>query len=345
MLRFDASSLETVQQGWVQNNPAMLGELDPAIFDQLAEKVFLRRFRQGSENTNERYYFDGSGFYCSVTTFTGKSQKASDVVEGAYDVLGVWRENLDKLDWRYGLGVSSNNVLRASATYGTFFHQYVSEYVQGKIAVYSANEKGSLDWKNRIAAAFLGAGYSKSDFETYRSWIWNDFQNDMYAFLTWLEEYKVTVVATDIPVKSEQYRVASVVDIICWMDTKPQNKGKKDRKLVVLDFKTSASNAVYKEHKKQVCTYLYLLQTTYPNLPIEAAYIWKPQERMSGKYKCEDCTDAFTTRQIEAELNLICAYGWDAPKGTVVEFVGTERVERTYPEWLKDQFEELQPLV
>lgn len=343
MFELNEKSIEQVDTGWLNPNIKLNNLLGSGLMDKLSEKVYLRRFRLGSGNSGYRYYFDQNQYYVSVTTFTSRNNRRENAISDEYDFIQEWRRKLDAENWRYGLGVSANNVLNTSKIYGTFFHKFVSDYIQGNIAKYSASGADSIFWKDRLEADFFAGGYSKADYSVYRTQIEGDFQNDMYAFLQWIETYNVQFLATDLPVKSEKYGIASVVDVICIMDTSPKNKDKKDRKLVVLDFKTSDASAVYADQKKQVCIYLYLLNQMFEGANFEAAYIWKPQSRPSGKFSCTDQADFYPTDQIEADLSLIKAYKWNDPaeKGkTFVQYIGAERVEKTFEQWRKDQFDQ-----
>ena len=84
--------------------------------------------------------------------------------------------------------------------------------------------------------------------------------------------------------------------------------------------------------------YEHLLKTANPNLPIDGAYLWKPRNRPSGKFSFVDCTDAYAVKLMDLDMQYCISLGIHKPEGVIVKYIGRERIETTYDEWLYEQF-------
>lgn len=327
-MKIELDTTEKVELGGLHN---------PEAIALLGSRPMLRRFRYGNEKTGGRYYYDRFHFYLSVTTFIRKSETVETAINDGYDFLDHWEAKLEASEWAVSMGVKAENILKNTAAYGTFFHEFVSEYIQGKVT-YRHDGQAFEVAKNMLRASFARNGVTISD--AYEQNILSWFRNDMHAFLKWIEECNVVFWATNIPIKSEKYRVAGCADVICELDTNPQNKKDKGRKLVVLDFKTNAKGQIYSSYRRQVCTYQKLLLDAYPNLPLEGAFIWQPKLRSTsgGNYSLTDCTNTYTDQQINHELSGIMINGWHVPKANIVVYKELNRTELTASEWLHYQY-------
>lgn len=159
---------------------------------------FIRRFSQGFN----RFYYtvDPDGIvtlYSSATTLI-KDGYAEDTI-----ALETWRNRLR------AEGKNPETELNYAATRGTIMHILIADYIQGipinMNSFYAHFEKYHIDVRG---AEYTEVFYKDSD------WL----RKAILAFGQFVIDYNVKPLALELIMKSDKYKVASPVDMLCQME-------------------------------------------------------------------------------------------------------------------------------
>ncbi|MDC7250823.1 MAG: hypothetical protein PQJ49_12975 [Sphaerochaetaceae bacterium] len=204
-------------------------------------------------------------------------------------------------DWKIKLvnqGENPNKVLKTRQDYGTLLH-----VLYGKILL---GETTSFDELKDFIISFADEVKMKKDYvkNLVTSHI-DEFKKDMASFLTWLVEYKVEPLGIEVMLKSDELRVATALDLICYVTVEekgfwgevyksgakkgePKETKQPVRKLAIVDFK-SGKKGFYKKNVLQLLLSKRIFQENFPDLEVEAIFNLAPNDWLtSPTYKFYD---------------------------------------------------------
>lgn len=239
----------------------------------------IRRFSQGSNRFYYKVREDGEiDLYSSGTTLIKDGYAESE------QFLEEWRNKLK------AAGKDPKYELNYLAMRGTLMHILASDYIQ----------------ERQIKLANLHQHFLENHPETTTEYLYNDviskdslwLQKAVMSFAQFVKEYNVKPLAIELMLASDEYQVASPVDMICSMDyteegyfgevykttskTTGVQKGdpKKTKRtrhvMAIVDFKSS--QAFYDKHFLQLQLYKRMVKENYPDIEITAIYNWSPKE-------------------------------------------------------------------
>ena len=247
-------------------------------FDFLSQDLprptkFIRRFQQG----NNRYYYDvkedGSiKLYSSATTLI-RDGYAEDTT-----ALEKWRNVLR------AEGKSAEYELAFLACRGTILHFLLGECIQGKDINLSDMRLFITENAPEITQVYLFDDVMRKDV----NWL----IKGVLAFMQFVKDYNVKPLALELIMASDQYEVASPIDMVCTMtitekgffgevyksgEKKGQPKETKQERTVVaiVDFK---SNNFYDKHYLQLQLYKRIMKENYPDLEVDCLFNWSPKD-------------------------------------------------------------------
>jgi hypothetical protein len=235
---------------------------------------FIRRFSQGFN----RFYYtvDKDGkveLYSSATTLI-KDGYAEDTV-----ALEIWRNRLK------AEGKNPESELNYLATRGTLMHMLIADYIQGiEINMNNFYEHFRVHHPETVGFEYTEVLNKDSD------WL----RKAVLAFGQFVIEYNVKPLALELIMKSDIYKVASPVDMLCQMEIEESgpwgeplksgpNKGepkvikRKKTIIAIVDFKSS-QNGFYDKHYLQLQLYKRIVKENYPDLEVEGLYNWSPKD-------------------------------------------------------------------
>lgn len=169
-----------------------------------------------------------------ATPKAGYFLKDGSKVPGTTTVIGRFKESDGLLQWAFKQGKEGKRHLyeeaEKAADIGTFAHSLVEASIKGEPA---PEPPAGAD------AAFIKAA-----------------QSAFGAYLTWAENFKVTITAQEIQLVSERYRYGGTPDAV----------GIVGNELCLLDWKTSGG--IYTDYLIQLAAYKHLWDENYPENPI-----------------------------------------------------------------------------
>lgn len=212
-----------------------------------------------------RHYFrlsdDGNGvhLYKSVTTWL------KDAVPTPYFLI----------EWYKDKGREADRLMQEAAWYGTFMHicwqqALVSEHYPISIRYWEERVKEYAEDKSYIPKS-VWSKWPKKCVE------------DMLAFATWKSHYDIRLVASEIRLWSDTFKVAGSVDLVCLMRQKPKADGlplKKeyDWHYALIDFKSGRHSVKDNlSYQYQLLLYKRMWDEHYPDKPIKSYYNWTPK--------------------------------------------------------------------
>lgn len=217
-----------------------------------------------------RYYYklndSGSGtpvsIYPSVTTL----------------IKSVFGEDEYLVKWKVEKGeFEGQRIAKEKADYGTLMHILFANLLRNnvvdfnelpsKVETYNKSLRYTppFDWTNKAAKHVL-------------------------SLIQFLHDRNVKVIASEYPLASDKLGFASLIDAVFEMDalnysasTPPE---KRERILVIIDFKSNEEGAVYDSYKMQGFMYRELWNEHHPDMPIDCVGNWFPSDwRDSPSYK------------------------------------------------------------
>ena len=259
------------------------------------------------------------------------------------------------IDWKVRYGeYMAGKILSEAADYGTVMHVTFKDW-------YTAHVIGeSLDIDKVILTNLALASLYENREACFHSggvWItdpWRErLHSDLRAFIKWLQDYEVKIYMMEVILRTEKWKVAGAMDILCEMNDKnytdktPPDKRK--RVIAEVDLK---SGGIYPDHADQLAGYGLMWHETFPAGPkIERYYNWSPKEwRKEPTYEFKDWTDTIQENQKRIEhylqINLLDLASGALKPPTVKEFnstVNPDHLTDSYlfmeaGEWVQKQF-------
>lgn len=240
----------------------------------------IRRFSQG----NNRFYYrvepDGE-----ITLFSSGTTLIKDGYAESELALEEWRNKLK------AEGKNPTYELNYAALRGTLLHILAGDYIQQKEIQLSNLNTYFAQFHPEITVEPLYYDVLNKD----SLWL----QKGLMAFAQFCKDYNVKPLAIELILTSENYMVASPVDLICSMtitetgyfgevyktDSKATGAKKGDPKLskqereviAIVDLKSS-QKGFYDKHALQLKLYKHMVKECYPNIEVEALYNWSPKD-------------------------------------------------------------------
>lgn len=239
--------------------------------------TFIRRFQQG----NNRFYYtvseDGEvELYSSATTLI-RDGYAEDTA-----ALEKWRNVLR------AEGKSPEQELNYLATRGTIMHFLLGEVIQGKELPIGNLTEYIVENAPEVASIY---NFNEVVIKDY-TWL----IKSVLSFNQFVVDFSVKPLALELIMKSDVYKVASPIDLVCTMEIeekgffgevyktgekKGQPKESKQKRTIVavVDFK---SNNFYDKHYLQLQLYKRILKENYPGLEIGGLFNWSPKDWLTS---------------------------------------------------------------
>jgi hypothetical protein len=165
-------------------------------------------------------------------------------------VLGYYPKGKFFEDWLKKVGYSADYIVRKSADEGTQVHEMIEEYLNG----------AELNFLNK-------GGYPQ-----YPTNVWQMF----LRFVDWWEEYKPTLIETEVHLFSDKLKVAGTCDLVCEIDGE----------LWIIDFKTS--NHLQTTYDLQAAVYGKCYEECFGKTPHRYGILWlKSSKRKAAKGKMQ----------------------------------------------------------
>lgn len=228
--------------------------------------------------------------------------------------LVSWREGLVGAVGKQGL----DEIMEQLADYGTRAHTWVARFLL----------EGKINWaevKKETYDAIIEAGFPKRVAEVAGA----EMQEDVASYLQFLEDYRVVVLAVEVPVWYRKF--ATLIDLIVEMDATaygseiPPDKRKRHR--AIINIKTG-KKGFHETHELQLIGEMMAHNHVYPGQQIGKIYNLAPGA-FKGKptYKLQDWASkpgGMTPAVLDKMLDLGELRGiFDPPKGVFRTFTGT----------------------
>lgn len=198
-------------------------------------------------------------------------------------------------NWKIGLinsGKDPHVQLIKRQNYGTLLHILYGRLLSGETTSFNK-------LKEFIISCAKDARISKQVVEKLLSTNYMEFQKDVASFLTWIRDYKVQPLAIELMVKSDKYKVATALDLICYINTKekgywgevyktdskvtsvkkgdPKETSKMVRKLVIVDFK-SGKKGFFPKNVLQLLLSKKIFEESFPDIKVEGIFNFAPND-------------------------------------------------------------------
>ena len=173
----------------------------------------------------------------------GYRNKVGRVIPGTTTIIGRWKESGGLIHWAWQQGLEGlpyrDSAMKAAET-GTVVHSMVEEFTK-----LMADEDFTLEAGKDCASIML----EESDLNAEQQ---NEAWSAFRAFLAWIENFKVRIIATEIHLVCEQWQFGGTPDAVGYVGND----------FCLLDWKTS--NGVYTDMLVQLAAYRHLWNTNHP---------------------------------------------------------------------------------
>jgi len=229
------------------------------------------------------------------------------------------------IEWYKKNGSNSEDMTNEAADYGTLMH-----ILAQKILV-----TGEYDFQNLTDDMKAYATDEGLDIKSFVNHAYTKIQYDLLAFCQWVLDYKVTPIAIEQVLCSDERGTAGAIDLVCQLTltekgfdgtvykSGPQKGAKKEVKIektciAIVDFK-SGRKGFWESHEIQLKEYQELVQENYPDLKVEKLFNWSPKEWKTGpSYNFKDQTDCKSQRKLPHLIQLYKMDNNDAARKILV---------------------------
>lgn len=192
--------------------------------------------------------------------------------------------------WKVGLineGRNPNEVVKERQDYGTILHLIYGNLLQGVTIDISKI-------KDFIVDLYKDLNMRKSYLETIANNNEEEFQKDILAFLAWIKEYNIKPLAIELMLKSEKWKTATALDLVCeatiptkgfWGETYKSGSKKGESKetkkditsIILVDFK-SGKKGFYDKNILQLLLSKEIFKENYPDIELGGLYNFAPSD-------------------------------------------------------------------
>ena len=249
------------------------------------------------------------------------------------------------INWKVEQGEQGKLIALTAREYGSIFHLFVARHESPNDEYqFSINGPSSKDWREQIRAVIDRYGIPKSYIEQWESWL----KNDMTAYFRWKREHSVKVLAVEVPVWHDEYKIATPADMVvqCLIKASPYAKAPTVPAVCAVDFKSGENGCDWDEYKLQ----LGFVQIAWNDIfagteyQIDNVFNWAPKKRALSPagYNFVNQTGRYTEEQIRHYAKTCSLMGFNRPSGGVMVYNDTPdgpelTVQRPH-DWLKNFF-------
>lgn len=270
------------------------GELDEVLKKALKGKPTIFRLT-GQKN---RIYFTKADENAPVTIYNS----GTTILRNYNDEAG----NLAIHKWKVGLVNSGKDPaieLVKRQNYGTLLHILYGRILMGEKTSFS-------ELKNFIISCAEEARIDKDEVKKLVNTHMWEFEKDVASFLTWIKEYKVRPLGIELMLKSDKYKVATALDLICEITAMekgfhgevyksaskatgakagdPKMTLGEVKKNVIVDFK-SGKKGFYDKNILQLLESRVIFEENFPDIKIDGIYNFAPNDwKTKPTYKFYD---------------------------------------------------------
>lgn len=205
--------------------------------------------------------------------------------------------------WRNGLvsqGINPSDYLKERQDYGTILHLIYGEILMGKQLTFDSLH---LFIKER---AMTELGYTEEEALRYFIKHKEELFKDISSFVKWVDDYKIEPIAVEQMMRSEKYRVATAIDLVCYATVEekgfwgevyksgakkgePKETKQAVRKLIIVDFKSGKSKGFYPVNILQLLLNRVIFEENLPDIKLDGVYNFAPNDwRTSPSYEFYD---------------------------------------------------------
>lgn len=211
------------------------------------------------------------------------------------------------IDWMIGLGKEESEAYKNErASYGTFMHSEICDFMIAKKINYDTLPDRLLEWQ------------FKTGINT-KHWYW-EMRKDLLSFQQFAFDVKLEPFAIEIALASK-CGAAGSIDLVCKMDIEekgffgevyksgdkkgePKESKKISRVRAIVDFK-SGKKGFHDAHVIQLHGYMKTWNENFPNLKIDRVFNWAPSDwRDNPGYKLEEQTDKWVSKLLEPLIQM-----------------------------------------
>jgi hypothetical protein len=167
------------------------------------------------------------------TPVKGYKNAAGRRIPGTTTIINRFKDSSALVRWAWKKGLNSESIDREkddAADVGTLVHAKIEEHYKGI--------KAKIDTEH-----FTEEQHAQAD-------------SALFAFFSWIENFKARIVETEIHLVDEEWQYGGTPDAVAWVGSE----------LCLLDWKTS--NGVYADHLVQLAAYRNLWAVNRPNQPL-----------------------------------------------------------------------------
>lgn len=247
--------------------------------------------------------------------------------------------------WQIAQGDEGKVISLAAREYGSIFHLFVARHERLEDEFrFKVNGKQSQEWRDYIRGIIDHLGLPKTYIEDWES----KLKNDMTAYFRWKREHQVNVLAVEVPVWNDEYKIATPLDMVvqCLVKASPYAKAPTVPAVAAIDFKTGDGGVDYDEYKLQLGFVRLAWNEIFQDTPYQITHAlnWSPKKRSMSPagYNFINQTDRFTDEQIRHYAKTCSLMGFNRPTGKVLDYRDSEDgpvLEIVHPlDWLKNFF-------
>lgn len=290
------------------------------------KESFANMFRAPFGSETRWYFFPGDDeFYSGITGAIGISP---------YSNKGFLHKASKELAFQ---GIDSDVKWGERADYGSCFHLLVSLHEMAGFGspdglVFKFDDISDKGWRSVMDQFLTDGGYQHLRLR------WEeDLQNDMAAYFRWKKEYEVEVAATEIMVRSTNYRIATPLDLIVKM------KFGKGKILANVNLKTG-DRMFGDDYYVQAAMEAYLYNQMAPaKWKLAGSFLLRPKDRKKcvGDFELsKNCINLYEEEVFDLIGKCVTVKQSYKPTGLIKWFTGDEQTFNatgiTPYEWLKE---------
>jgi len=231
--------------------------------------------------------------------FTKEDPKQpANVYNSGTTLIDNYRDKAGELaihGWKVKLinsGKDPNIELKTRQDYGTLLHVLYGKILLGETTTFDKLDEFIIGFASEVR---MGKEYLEKLVSSHMG----EFRKDVASFLAWIKEYKVNPLGIELMVKSDKYKVATALDLICEVtvkekghfgevyksDSKATGAKKGDpkesygevKKVVIVDFK-SGKKGFYAKNVIQLLLSRKIFEENFPKVGIDGIFNFAPND-------------------------------------------------------------------
>ena len=264
-------------------------EVIPEVIEGIEPSYRLYRYDRG----DDRFYYQVTGEdikpYLSVTSFVSKSLPTSKYL----------------IKWVGDLGNDmSDHKAYVAALYGTIYHIEIAKAVK------------EMSYDFRTIRKVLQSSVPVHLYHLISRWEWQ-LKKDMAAFILFLQEKVVRVIACEIGVASDEYGLGGTIDLVCEL------KFGQGTVIAIVDFK-SGKKGFWDSHELQLHCYKEIFNESFGAL-LEVTHVFNfaPNDwKKKPSYKLKNQTKSLFAESAIYRMPVALLEGWIVPPTNFYDITG-----------------------